>query len=135
MPTLTRWFLKAALLYLLFALIAGIILALPIASPLSGFFPAYFHMLTFGWLTQLIFGVAFWMFPKYSVAKPRGHEWLGWATFTLLNTGLILRIIFEPLNAIAPSLMNSWALIASAILQWLSGFSFVLNTWVRIKER
>lgn len=135
MPTLTRWFLKAALLYLLFALIAGIILALPIESPISGFFPAYFHMLTFGWLTQLIFGVAFWMFPKYSIAKPRGHEWLGWATFILLNTGLILRILFEPLNAIAPSLMNSWALIASAILQWLSGFSFVLNTWVRIKER
>ena len=135
MPTLTRWFLKAAILYLLFALVAGIALAFPAAGTISGFFPAYFHMLTFGWLTQLIFGVAFWMFPKYSVAKPRGHEWLGWATFTLLNTGLILRIIFEPLNAIAPSLMNSWALIASAILQWLSGFSFVLNTWVRIKER
>lgn len=135
MPTLTRWFLKAALLYLLFALVAGILLALPLRNPLTGFFPAYFHMLTFGWLTQLIFGVAFWMFPKFNLAKPRGHEWLGWATFTLLNTGLILRIIFEPLNAIAPSLMNSWALIASAILQWLSGFSFVLNTWVRIKER
>ncbi|MFN8404710.1 MAG: hypothetical protein U0V48_14315 [Anaerolineales bacterium] len=66
MPTLTRWFLKAAILYLLFALVAGIALAFPSTSPISGFFPAYFHMLTFGWLTQLIFGVAFWMFPKYS---------------------------------------------------------------------
>ncbi len=135
MPTLTRWFLKAALLYLLFALIAGIILALPIASPLSGFFPAYFHMLTFGWLTQLIFGVAFWMFPKYSVDKPRGHEWLGWATFISFNVGLVLRIFIEPVNASAPSALSGWLLIASAILQWLSGVGFITNTWVRIKER
>ena len=135
MPTLTRWFLKAAILYLLLALIAGIALAFPSTSPLAGFFPAYFHMLTFGWLTQLIFGVAFWMFPKYSVANPRGSESLGWATFLLLNTGLILRIIFEPLNAIAPSLLSGWALVASAILQWLSGVGFVINTWNRVKER
>ncbi len=135
MPTLTRWFLKAAILYLLLALIAGIALAFPSTSPISGFFPAYFHMLTFGWLTQLIFGVAFWMFPKYSPSNPRGLEWLGWATFILLNTGLILRIIFEPLNATSPSLLSSWALIVSATLQWLSGVSFVFNTWTRVKEK
>lgn len=135
MPTLTRWFLKAALVYLLLALVTGIILALPIASAINGLFPGYFHMIAFGWLTQLIFGVAFWMFPKYSVANPRGREWLGWAAFICLNTGLILRVIFEPLNASAPSLVSSWALIASAVLQWLAGASFVVNTWTRVKEK
>ncbi len=135
MPTLTRWFLKAALVYLLLALIAGIALALPLASQFAGFFPAYFHMLTFGWLTQLIFGVAFWMFPKFSVAKPRGSGQLGWLTFIFLNTGLLLRIIAEPLQASSPSTLTGWALVASAILQWLAGVSFIVNTWNRIKER
>lgn len=135
MPPLTRWFLKAALIYLLLALVAGILLVSPVSKFITGFFPAYFHMLTFGWLTQLIFGVAFWMFPKYSIAKPRGYEWLGWATFISFNVGLVLRIFIEPVNASAPSALSGWMLIASAILQWLSGVGFITNTWVRIKER
>lgn len=118
MPTLTRWFIKAALVYLILALCAGILLALPTSDSLSGIFPSYLHMLTFGWLTQLIFGVAFWMLPKFNSANSRGYEWLGWATFILLNTGLILRIIFEPLTSISPTPLGNWALVAAAILQY-----------------
>lgn len=135
MPTLTRWFLKAALVYLILALCAGILLALPGMNSTSGLFPVYLHMLTFGWLTQLIFGVAFWMFPKYSTAKPRGHEWLGWAAFILLNIGLVLRIIFEPLHGAMPSSLSSWMLVAAALLQWLAGVTFVANTWPRVREK
>jgi hypothetical protein len=134
MPKLTRWFLKAALLYLLLGLISGILLALPIGKQTSGAFPIYIHALVFGWLTQLIFGVALWMFPKYSPTNPRGHEWLGWATFILLNLGLILRIIFEPLQASSSSFIG-WMLVLAATLQWLSGVAFVANTWVRVREK
>jgi hypothetical protein len=28
-----------------------------------------------------------------------------------------------------------WALVTSALLQWLAGLFFVANTWTRIKER
>lgn len=135
MPTLTRWFLKAALVYLVLALCAGILLALPGESFLTGLFPVYIHTLAFGWLTQLIFGVALWMFPKYSSARPRGHEWLGWATFILLNTGLTLRIIFEPLHGMRPSAFSGGALVAAALLQWLAGLAFVANTWTRVREK
>ncbi len=135
MPTLTRWFLKASLLYLILALIAGILLVLPAGNPFSGLFAVYIHILVFGWLTQLIFGVALWMFPKYSTAKPRGHEWLGWATFTLLNAGLVLRIIFEPMQSSAATSFAGWMLVISAILQWLSGMAFVANTWARVREK
>ncbi len=136
MPPLTRWFIRAALVYLVLALCAGVFLALPIGNPISGLFPVYFHLLTFGWLTQLIFGVALWMFPKYSSAKPRGHEWLGWLTFILLNTGLPLRAIFEPLNSnntLSP--YSGWMLVVAALLQWLAGLAFVANTWARVKEK
>jgi hypothetical protein len=135
MPLLTRWFLKAALVYLILALCAGIFLALPDSNPLAGMFPVYFHLLTFGWLTQLIFGVALWMFPKFSSTQPRGPEWLGWSTLALLNLGLILRMIFEPLNGVAPSLLSGWMLVIAAIFQWLSGVTFVANTWKRVREK
>jgi hypothetical protein len=135
MPTLTRWFLKAALIYLILALCTGILLALPGEILISGLFPVYIHTLAFGWLTQLIFGVALWMFPKYSSAKPRGHEWLGWATFILLNAGLILRVIFEPLHSRGPSTFSSWMLVVAALLQWLAGLAFVANTWTRVREK
>lgn len=135
MPPLTRWFLKAAIVYLILALFTGIFLALPETIPIPGLFPVYFHMLTFGWLTQLIFGIALWMFPKYSIAKPRGHEWLGWATFILLNGGLMLRILFEPLHSSTASPLSSWMLVIAALLQWLAGLAFVANTWPRIRVK
>ena len=65
----------------------------------------------------------------------RGHEWLGWATFALLNLGLVLRIIFEPLQSIISSLLTGWMLVITAILQWLSGVAFVANTWARVREK
>jgi hypothetical protein len=135
MPKLTRWFLKAALLYLILALCSGILLALPNGNPVAGIFPIYIHTLVYGWLTQLIFGVALWMFPKYSRAKPRGHEWIGWATFILLNIGLVIRIIFEPLQNISSSSLTGWMLVIAAILQWLSGVMFFANTWTRVREK
>jgi hypothetical protein len=135
MPLLTRWFLKAALVYLILALCTGILLALPDASRVVGVFPVYLHLLTFGWLTQLIFGIALWMFPKYSPSLPRGPEWLGWSTFVLLNLGLILRMDFEPFHARAASPFSSWMLVAAALLQWLSGVAFVANTWKRIRVK
>jgi hypothetical protein len=135
MPLLTRCFLKAAFIYLILAVCTGVLLALPGTLQIPGLFPVYFHMLTFGWLTQLIFGVVFWMFPKYSLAKPRGHEWLGWATLILLNSGLILRILFEPLHGITASPFSSWMLVVAALLQWLASLAFIANTWPRVREK
>lgn len=135
MPKLTRWFLKAALVYLILALCSGILFVLPNRTAIAGLFPVYIHMLVFGWLTQLVFGVAWWMFPKYSSSNLRGHEWLGWTTFIALNLGLILRMIFEPLQNIVSFPMVGWMLVIAAILQWLSGVAFVANTWPRVREK
>lgn len=135
MPKLTRAFIKAALIHLVLALVAGILLAFPGGSPVPGLFAPYLHMLTFGWLTQFIFGVAIWLPPKSSKERPRGYEWLGWATFALLNGGLILRIIFEPLSANAPSPFADWMLVTAAVFQWLAGVTFLANIWPRVKEK
>ena len=139
MPTLTRWFIKSALVFLIVALVFSILLAgrtivdLPEVVAYLG--PVQVHLFVVGWVTQLIFGVVYWMFPKYSREKPRGSEGLAWATFGLLNTGLILRVLGEPLNALRPGAESGWLLAASALLQWLAGMAFVVNTWSRVKER
>jgi hypothetical protein len=81
----------------------------------------------------MIFGVAYWMFPKHSVDTPRGSDALAVTTFALLNSGLLLRVLAEPAHAM---LLGAWpdALLAvSAAAQWLAGVGFVVNTWPRVK--
>jgi hypothetical protein len=132
MPLLTRIFIKTAMVYFSLALLLGIIMTV---RTLAGTFPVYIHLLVFGWLTQLIFGVIYWMFPKYSRQTPRGHELLAWITYGALNLGLVLRVIAEPLHAAQGSQLSGSLLVLSAILQWLSGLTFVANTWSRVKEK
>ncbi|MEZ4618275.1 MAG: hypothetical protein R2867_22555 [Caldilineaceae bacterium] len=88
-----------------------------------------------GWVTQIIIGVAFWMFPKFTKEKPRGSQMLAWSTYVLLNGGLLLRAVAEPANAIQAWMGWGRLLALSALLQWLGGLAFVANTWPRIKER
>lgn len=138
MPTVTRWFIKTSFVCLGLALLAGILLALqPLLqlAALSGIFPIYIHLLVFGWLTQLVFGVVFWMFPKYSNERPRGSESLAWWTYGLLNLGLLLRLIAEPVNAVQPGALVGWMLVLAALVQLAAGVAFVANTWARVKGR
>lgn len=139
MPTLTRWYVKTSLIYLVAGLALAALLALAqvIDQPrlLSASGPVYLHLFLVGWITQLIMGIVFWMFPKYSKARPRGSERLAAITYVLLNAGLMLRVIGEPARAIGPGAVWGWMLVVSALLQWLAGMLFVANTWGRVKER
>ena len=139
MPPLSRWFVRTALVYFVAALITGVALMLrPVLNlppEVAALQPVYFHLLMVGWVSQLIFGVVFWMFPKYTQERPRGSERFGWATFWLLNAGLVLRAVGEPVVALRPGSSAGWLVAASAILQMLAGWAFVANTWGRVKER
>jgi len=120
---------------LLLALVmaSGQVVALPPLLRFAG--PAYVHLFLVGWVTQLIMGIVFWMFPKYSREHPRGSERLALATYALLNAGLLLRVVGEPARAVDLAPLWGWLLVASALLQWLAGAGFVANTWGRVKER
>ncbi|HEX7976928.1 MAG TPA: hypothetical protein VF498_21145 [Anaerolineales bacterium] len=139
MPPLTRWFIKSSLVFFVAALLIELGSALnsllPISPVLKVIGPVYFHLFLVGWVSQLIFGVVFWMFPKASLERPRGSEALGWAAFWLINLGLVLRAVGEPLQALRPAAGMGWLLAASALLQWLAGMAFVANTWTRVKEK
>lgn len=139
MPLLTRTMIKIGLIYFVIALLMGaLVIARPVLNlpaAISAFQPVYLHLLMVGWVTQLIMGVVYWMFPKESKERPRGNEKLGWAVFALLNIGLVFRAVGEPLTALDPALGTGWMLVLSAVLQLLAGWGFIFNTWARVKER
>jgi heme/copper-type cytochrome/quinol oxidase subunit 1 len=139
MPRLTRWYLKLSLLYLIGAIGLRLMLSanrpLGLSIPTGAFEAISYHLFMVGWVTQLIFGVVYWMFPKVSKDKPRGDERIAWFVFWSLNLGLVLRLVGEPALSINPSLVWGWMLASSAILQFLAGLGFVFVTWGRVKER
>ena len=139
MPRLTRYFIKTALVYLALSLILGVLLAarsaLALPDELAVLSPVFFHLLMVGWVTQLIFGMLFWMLPKYSKELPRGPEKVAWAAYLLLNSGLLLRAVGEPLVALRPEWGLGWLLGLSAVLQLSGGWAFIFNAWPRVKGR
>ncbi len=139
MPRLTRWFVKASFVYLVGALLA--LWTLPavrvglLPSSFTAWSPAYVHLFTLGWLSQLIFGIAHWMLPMYTKEQPRGRESLVWGTWITVNAGLLIRAAVEPVATAQPGSVWGWLLVLSATLQWLGGVLFVINTWPRVKPR
>ena len=139
MPRLTRYFIKTALVYLAVAVAIGLLLAarstVELPPELLALTPVYFHLFMVGWVMQLIFGMLFWMLPKYSRERPRGPERLAWAAYVLINAGLILRVIGEPLVAVRSDLGAGWLLVLSALLQLIGGWAFIVAVWPRVKAR
>lgn len=139
MPTIVRWYIRTALLNLLAASLAGAaVLAAPAlgAPALAGALRApFYHLLMVGWATQLIGGVALWMFPVLSRERPRGDERLGWAAYGALNLGLALRVAAEPAQAAGAAAWAGPALVASALLQTAAVWLLVALLWPRVRGR
>lgn len=137
MPALARWYIKTALIFFIAGLMVGVVQAVggPLAELGAGLTPVYYHLLMVGWVTQLILGVAIWMFPKFSQAQPRGNEKLAWAAYILLNLGLLMRVAGEPLNSLYTSAGWGALLVISAALQWLGGMLIIGSLWRRVKLR
>jgi len=97
--------------------------------------PACYHLLTIGWLTQLIAGVAIWLFPPHSRELPHGDPRLTWSAYVALNLGLLLRIVAEPLHTWHPSNLLAYILVASGLLQMMAIWLIVLALWPRVRGR
>lgn len=149
MPTITRLFIKTALLYLLCAL------ALGTASAWTGggwdaVAIVQFHLLAVGWLTQMVFGVGYWLFPIRAPSRgappssgadrshrlpDRGPQWPLALAYALLNIGLIARAVVEPLFGSGNLPRAGWLLAASGAVQLAAAILFVWQVWPRIRAR
>ena len=139
MPPLARAFIKSGMLYLVagFALGALLLLSGVVALPavLRASQPVYFHLLMVGWITGLIMGVAFWLFPRPDRNRPPPPESLGWTAYTCLYLGLLLRLPAEPATAMDPLSPLRWLLPLSGLLQLAAAVAFVALIWPRVRTR
>jgi hypothetical protein len=139
MSRLIRFYIRTALGCLVAsALFSAAILAaqgLGAGAGVAAFLPGFYHLLMVGWATQLICGVALWMFPPLTRERPRGDERIGWGAYVALNGGLLLRVIAEPLHTWAPQPTSGAALALSGVLQAAAIWALALLLWPRVKGR
>jgi len=131
MPKLSRWMIRTALGYLAAGFFLGALLLakkaypeLPVSYKLL---PVHTELLIFGWTLQLVMGVAYWILPRFSSARPRGPEWPVLLAIFLLNGGVLLVLLAE-LSPASPGL-----LIFGRIMEAGSAIAFALHAWPRVK--
>lgn len=137
MSLVVRIFIKTSLLYLIVALALGAMLmassAVQLPFSTAAVSPVYIHLFVTGWITQLIFGVAWWMFPVVSRQALAESEWLMWMVYGCLNSGLLLRTWSEPALVTTGSVAARNMLGLSAALQAVAGVLFACILWSRVK--
>ena len=137
MPILSRLHVKAAFLYFIAGIIIGGLMMtskwLTVPNWVWLLRQTHVHLLTFGWITQLIFGIAYWMLPRLSKFEPRGNELVNWLVFITFNAGLLMRVAFEPLHLSKPTPTLGLLLAISGWLQAIAGVFFVVNAWRRVR--
>lgn len=151
MPATSRTFVKASIPYLCLGSILGALMLinrwLPLGPAIGYLRVSHIQMLVVGWLTQLILGVAWWLFPPLKIGlrsdaplpvrrgqSQRGSEPLFWATFVFLNAGILLRAIFDPLYSWTK--VGIWGFLAgiSGLFLLAAAAAFVANMWERVRE-
>jgi hypothetical protein len=128
MPDHSRWMIKAGMFWLLIAVSLGLVgTLLPVEGMQWNFAPyrmAVWHTLAVGWLTQLIFGVSLWMFPgvRKRAKKKDGDATMEWIIFGLLNIGVAIRMIIQPMQ---------WepGIVVAGSAQWLAMLLYVIRVW------
>jgi len=88
------------------------------------------HILLVGFFTNMVMGVAYWMFPR-----PKGFRYserLAAATYFLLNGGLVLRVIAEPAYVFYSHPIWASLMALAGLSQVAGGLGFVYNAWRRV---
>jgi len=134
MPRITRVFIKTGMIYFLASLAVGVIIEINSIS-LPVLYPLFWHMLMLGWITQIIFGVSLWMFPGRTREEGFRAQMKGWITYILLNLGVVLRIIAEPMLSYSNQPVWQILIIASTLLQMGAAIAYVIEMWPRIQSK
>lgn len=135
MPTASRWFVKAALLWLGIGFtLAGVMLANK-GLPLSGWWwtwrLAHVQMLLIGWMVQFAAGIAYWILPRLGGGS-RGREGLAWLTWVALNGGVLLAALRDPLVGVVDATVTAMLSAAAALLYLVAIATFLALVWPRV---
>lgn len=100
--------------------------------------PTHGHMLFVGWFLQFTLGIAFWLLPRTrSPQRPLGYsERWGVAAAALINAGLALRVVAEPLTRTGrDALWLDLTLVGSGLAQVLAVGIVARELWPRLAPR
>ncbi len=130
MPTITRWMIKASLIYFGAGLTMGAYLLLNKAVVLDpgawSYLGYHIEIMIFGWILQFVMGVAYWIMPRFVEGPPRGPIWHSWLMVGFLNGGIwlnLLNLSFWPVAGLE---------LAGRLLEVASVGMFVFIHWDRI---
>jgi len=141
LPFESRLFVKTGIIYLVltFAVGAGLMILEASAKPVPFIVEVeHGHLGFVGWLVNVVIGVALWMFPldrerypltqgRYPVTSPLWCYWL-------LNLGLAIRIVVEPLFQLGrPDAIEAALLASSGVMQFVAIVLFVAIVWSRTR--
>jgi nitric oxide reductase large subunit len=131
-----RLFIKTAIAYLVLGVgLGGWLLVRKAVSGEGGSHDlalVHTHLVLVGFMLMMVMGVSLWMFPrrpgmgKEVLAK----DPLAWGTYLLLNAGLLLRMVSEPLLPLPPARVT---LGLAALLQVAGVLLFVRGIWGRVR--
>ena len=86
MSNVTVWFIRCAIVYFVLAALLGI--TMTISGPLYPLGPIHTHLNLLGWMSMMIFGVAYHILPRFS-GVPLWSDRLAMVQLWLANIGLI----------------------------------------------
>lgn len=139
MPFAARLFLRTGIAYLVLTFLAGaVFLGLEATGRSVPFILAveHGHMGFVGWLVNTVIGVALWLLPLNRRAFPQNQgrypEHAARTAFVLLNVGLPMRLIVEPLHVSRPTALTSSLLITSGAFQLAAVLIVGWIAWNRV---
>jgi len=132
----TRWFIKAGIIYLTTGMLLLFIDSIPAIELQIQLLPVYWHMIVIGWITQIIMGVSIWMFPRKRRDRQNRESLLTWSIFGLLNAGLILRFVSELfLDRETGVSAVQWIILLSICLQLAAAALYVIEIWPCVQPK
>ena len=130
---LVQAFIKTALIYLVLGVVLGGFL---LADKGVGLFnelwelrPLHIEWLLLGWMLQLALGGATWIMPRPHDWVP--HKILGWLSYALLNSGLLLSTLAHLTHAWSSDGNVNWSFILAAIAEVSGVLCFGIYIWSR----
>ena len=130
MPKLSVWMVRASLIHMGIGFLFGALIlhhkGIPIYPWTWRLLNPHIELMVFGWTMQFVMGMAFWVLPRFSGEHRYGRVRLGWGSFGLLNSGILLTATGAWLGYDLLSLTGRLCTICAVL-------SFVIAIWPRVK--
>jgi len=123
MSRLTILFIKSSLIYFAIAVLVGLDITF-MPGHLGAMMPVHAHLMLLGWITMMIYGVAYHILPRFS-ASPLYSDKLANVQFYLAHIGLVGMAVSFAMRSYVDA--GGMLLVVFSIIEAISIFLFVFN--------